>query len=92
MQIPWYKAVGLETKGGVMPEPPRVGPEIAGYRLESLVERGGVAVVYIAEHIRLGRKVAFKILAGSGHRESDHPIIVGGARCQAVDGAEGGDL
>src|SRR2546430_10369372 len=46
-----------------MPEPPRVGSEIAGYRLESLIQRGGMAVVYLAEHIRLGRDVAFKLLA-----------------------------
>jgi hypothetical protein len=46
-----------------MREPPRIGAEIAGYRLESLVARGGMAVVYLAEDIRLGRKVALKILA-----------------------------
>jgi serine/threonine-protein kinase len=40
-----------------------VGSEIAGYRLESLIQRGGMAVVYLAEHIRLGRKVALKLLA-----------------------------
>ena len=39
-----------------------VGTELAGYRLESLIARGGMAVVYLAEHIRLERKVAFKIL------------------------------
>lgn len=46
-----------------MPETPRVGSEIAGYRLESLIQRGGMAVVFVADHIRLGRKVAFKVLA-----------------------------
>ncbi|MBA2763398.1 MAG: protein kinase [Thermoleophilaceae bacterium] len=44
-------------------ELPRIGAELAGYRLESLVSRGGMAVVYLAEDVRLGRKVAMKILA-----------------------------
>ena len=42
---------------------PRIGAEVAGYRIESLISRGGMAVVYLAEDIRLGRKVALKILA-----------------------------
>src|SRR3954452_15877658 len=38
------------------------GAEIAGYRIESLIGRGGMAVVYRAEDTRLGRKVALKLL------------------------------
>ncbi|MET0764721.1 MAG: Hsp70 family protein [Blastococcus sp.] len=38
------------------------GAEIAGYRIESLIGRGGMAVVYRAEDTRLGRKVALKVL------------------------------
>jgi molecular chaperone DnaK len=68
------------------------GSEIAGYRIESVIGRGGMAVVYRAEDLRLGRKVALKLLspqlADSGQfrqrfmRESrlaaslDHPNIV----------------
>jgi serine/threonine protein kinase len=42
---------------------PRVGTELAGYRIEELIDRGGMSVVYLAEHIRLGRSVALKILS-----------------------------
>jgi streptogramin lyase len=42
---------------------PRLGTEIAGYRIESLIGRGGMSVVYLAQHLRLGRKVALKLLA-----------------------------
>jgi serine/threonine-protein kinase len=41
---------------------PRVGTEFAGHRIRSVIGRGGMAVVYLAEHLRLGRKVALKIL------------------------------
>ena len=39
------------------------GSVIAGYRIESLIGRGGMAVVYRAEDLRLGRKVALKLLS-----------------------------
>ena len=71
---------------------PRVGTEIAGYRIESLLGWGGMSVVYLAEDLRLKRRVALKLLAtrlaGDGEfrdrflRESelaasiDHPNIV----------------
>src|SRR5947208_4636816 len=42
---------------------PRVGTEVAGYRIESLIGRGGMGVVYLAEHLRLKRKAALKVLA-----------------------------
>jgi len=42
---------------------PRIGTELAGYRIESLIGRGGMSVVYLAEDVRLKRKVALKLLA-----------------------------
>src|SRR6266702_1458241 len=41
----------------------RIGTELAGYRIESVIGRGGMGVVYLAEHLQLQRKVALKILA-----------------------------
>jgi WD40 repeat protein/tRNA A-37 threonylcarbamoyl transferase component Bud32 len=42
---------------------PRVGTELAGYRIESLLGWGGMSVVYLAEDLRLKRRVALKLLA-----------------------------
>ena len=71
---------------------PRVGTELAGYRIESLLGWGGMSVVYLAEDLRLKRRVALKLLAaGLAEDESfrerflreselaasiDHPNIV----------------
>jgi tRNA A-37 threonylcarbamoyl transferase component Bud32 len=41
---------------------PNVGSEFAGYRIEGLVGRGGMSTVYRAQHLRLERTVALKLL------------------------------
>ena len=46
-----------------VPGDPRVGTELAGFRVERVLGRGGMGVVYIAEQLRYGRKVALKVLA-----------------------------
>ena len=52
-------------------ESTRIGTVFAGYRVDALLGRGGMSVVYKAEHIRLGRKVALKVLAAPlAHDES----------------------
>jgi predicted Ser/Thr protein kinase len=69
----------------------RIDWEIAGYRVVELLGRGGMSVVYRAEHVRLGRPAALKLLGApigaADHRERflresklaaslDHPSIV----------------
>ncbi len=69
----------------------RIGTVLGGYRIEESLGRGGMSVVYRAEHVRLGRAAALKVLVpGLGEadfsarflRESqlaaslDHPNIV----------------
>jgi class 3 adenylate cyclase/tetratricopeptide (TPR) repeat protein/predicted Ser/Thr protein kinase len=69
-----------------------IGTELAGYRIESFLGRGGMSVVYLAEDLSLGRPVALKLLAARlaederfrerFHRESrlaaslDHPNVI----------------
>ena len=40
-----------------------IGQEFAGYRIEGLIARGGMGVVYRARQLRLDRPVALKLLA-----------------------------
>ena len=40
-----------------------VGSEFLGYRIEALVGRGGMGIVYHAHDPRLKRSVAFKLIA-----------------------------
>ena len=42
---------------------PRLGTVIAGYRMEERIGRGGMGVVYRAEHLNLRRRAAIKIIA-----------------------------
>ena len=39
------------------------GTEFAGYRIQSVLGRGGMSVVYLAQHLGLERMVALKVLA-----------------------------
>ncbi|TMK98924.1 MAG: hypothetical protein E6G34_05305 [Actinobacteria bacterium] len=41
----------------------RAGLELAGYRIDAVIGQGGMGTVYRAEQLRLGRRVALKIMA-----------------------------
>src|SRR5438034_6656931 len=59
---PTLSAPSPECYNRTMGADPRVGTELAGHRVLSVIGRGGMAVVYLAEHLRLHRKVALKLL------------------------------
>ena len=42
---------------------PAIGSTLAGYRLDALIARGGMGVVYRATHLALERPVALKVIA-----------------------------
>ncbi len=48
----------------------RIGRELGGYRILEEIGRGGTSVVYRAEHVRLGRTAALKLLS-PGFGEAD---------------------
>jgi tetratricopeptide (TPR) repeat protein len=53
-----------------MPPDGRIGTELGGYRIVEPLGSGGTSVVYRAEHVRLGRPAALKLLT-PGFGESD---------------------
>jgi DNA-binding beta-propeller fold protein YncE/predicted Ser/Thr protein kinase len=79
-----------------------IGDEVAGYRLEGLIARGGMGVVYRATHVGLDRPVALKVIAREladrrGFRERflresrlaarlEHPSVVPIYDSREVDG------
>jgi streptogramin lyase len=81
---------------------PSIGSTLAGYRIEALIARGGMGVVYRATHLGLERPVALKVIAREladrdGFRQRflresrlaaslDHPAVVPVYDSREVDG------
>ena len=86
-----------------VPADPRLGTRLAGYRIQSLLGRGGIGVVYLAEQLGPRRPVALKLLsapvaAGEAFRERflreselaaaiDHPNVLPVYDAGETDGA-----
>jgi serine/threonine protein kinase len=49
---------------------PTPGDSFGGYRIESLLGRGGMGTVYLAVHERLDRRVALKVIAAELARDA----------------------
>ncbi|HEY1834374.1 MAG TPA: serine/threonine protein kinase, partial [Solirubrobacteraceae bacterium] len=47
------------------------GETLGGFRIHEVIGMGGMAVVYRAEQLSLGRSVALKVLAGRLYRDPD---------------------
>ena len=85
-----------------MPARLQIGSTVAGYRVDALIARGGMGVVYRATHLGLERQVALKVIAREladrgGFRERflresrlaarlDHPAVVPIFDSREVDG------
>ena len=46
-----------------MSSDPRIGSRIGGYLIQSVLGRGGMSVVYLADDTRLDRRIALKVMA-----------------------------
>jgi serine/threonine-protein kinase len=56
-------APGMDEDGQPMAvRLPEIGQELAGYKIDALAGRGGMGVVFRAEHLHLNRHVALKVL------------------------------
>jgi hypothetical protein len=62
----------------------RIGTEIAGYRIESVLGRGGMGVVYVARHLRLDRTVALRWSPPSWPRTHAQVVSAGSAMASSI--------
>ena len=71
--VPWSAPPSTSASAAASSERPEdlVGAVLGSYRLLELIGRGGMGFVYRAEHTRLGREVALKLLRADYARRRD---------------------
>ena len=74
---------GTNAKNGL----PGIGSHVSGYRIEAAIGAGGMATVFRALDVRLGRQVALKVLAPelAGNEEFRRRFIRESRAAAAVD-------
>ena len=63
-----------------MSDDPLIGRQLANFKIERVIGRGGMAIVYYGQDVKLERPVAIKVI-DTQHRENptpDHPADTDG--------------